>query len=198
MEQYGVDNSKITWVVDDDDHVEGHAPDNVERVTDGRSLSALLRAGEIDAAFTGNAGTGRAGAPRAGWTAVTDSGGEAYPLFADAEVLSRDWYLRTGIYPLHSVIALKAELVDRDPALPTALYRALAEAKRRQVARDPEWSAQPHLARQAQLIGGDPVPYGMDANVESLRALERFGREQGLLDEQPAIELFAAGDYALA
>jgi 4,5-dihydroxyphthalate decarboxylase len=202
MEQYGVDNSKITWVVDDDDHVEGHAPDNVERVTDGRSLSALLRAGEIDAAFTGNAGTGRAGAPRADWTAVADTaagaGGEAYPLFADAEVLTRDYYLRTAIYPLHSMIAIRAELVDRDPALPTALYRALAEAKRRQVARDPEWSAQPHLARQAQLTGGDPVPYGVDSNIESLRALKRFGREQGLLDEQPAIELFAAGDYALA
>lgn len=198
MEQYGVDNSKITWVVDDDDHVEGHAPDNVERVTDGRSLSALLRAGEIDAAFTGNAGTGRAGAPRAGWTAVTDSGGEAYPLFPEAEVLARDWYLRTGIYPLHSVIALKAELVDRDPALPTALYRALAEAKRLQVELDPAWSAQPHLARQALLTGGDPVPYGVDANIESLLAMERFGREQGLLDERPEIELFAEGDYAPA
>jgi 4,5-dihydroxyphthalate decarboxylase len=93
------------------------------------------------------------------------------------------------------VIALKTELVERDPGLPTALYRALAEAKRRQVACDPEWGAQPHLARQAQLIGGDPVPYGVDANIESLRALERFGREQGLLDEQPEIELFAEGDY---
>lgn len=204
MEQYGVDNSTITWIVDDDDHVEGHAPGNVERVTDGRSLGALLRAGEIDAAFTGNAGTGRAGAPRAGWTAVTDSreaagtgdgNPESYPLFAEAEMLARDWYLRTGIYPLHSVIAVKTELVERDPDLPTALYRALAEAKRRQVVRDPEWSAQPHLARQAQLIGGDPVPYGVDANIDSLRALERFGREQGLLDEQPEIELFAEGDF---
>jgi 4,5-dihydroxyphthalate decarboxylase len=202
MEQYGVDNSKITWIVDDDDHIEGHAPDNVERVTDGRSLSALLRAGEIDAAFTGNAGTGRAGAPRAGWTAVADTaagaGREAYPLFADAEVLARDYYLRTAVYPLHSVITIRAELVDLDPDLPTALYRALAEAKRRQVAQDPEWSAQPHLARQAELIGGDPVPYGVDANIESLRALQRFGRDQGLLDEQPTIQLFAAGDYALA
>ncbi|MGW5237260.1 4,5-dihydroxyphthalate decarboxylase, partial [Streptomyces nodosus] len=67
-EEYGVDIGKITWVVDDDDHIEGRVPPNVERVTDGRSLGELLRAGEIDAAFTGNAGTGRAGAPRSGWT----------------------------------------------------------------------------------------------------------------------------------
>jgi len=202
MEQYGVDNSKITWVVDDDDHIEGHAPDNVERVTDGRSLGALLRSGEIDAAFTGNAGTGRAGAPRAGWTAVADSGdaadGEAYPLFGDADVIARDWYLRTGIYPLHSMITLRADLVDRDPALPTALYRALAESKRRQLAQDPGWSAQPHLARQAQMVGGDPIPYGVNTNGESLRALERFAREQGLINEKPEIELFAEGDYAPA
>ena len=60
-EQYGVDVEKITWVVDDDDHIEGRTPPNVERVADGRSLGELLRAGDIDAAFTGNAGTGRGG-----------------------------------------------------------------------------------------------------------------------------------------
>jgi 4,5-dihydroxyphthalate decarboxylase len=202
MEQYGVDNSKITWVVDDDDHIEGHAPDNVERVSDGRSLGAMLNSGEIDAAFTGNAGTGRAGAPRAGWTAAANSGagagGEAFPLFPEAEVLARDYYLRTGIYPLHSVVALRADLVERDPALPTALYRALAESKQRQLAQDPEWSAQPHLARQAKMTGGDPVPYGVEPNAESLRALQRFAHDQGLLDDKPDIEPFAEGDYALA
>jgi 4,5-dihydroxyphthalate decarboxylase len=122
-------------------------------------------------------------------------GGEAYPLFADADVLAQDWYLRTGIYPLHSVITVRADLVDRDPELPAALYRSLAESKRRQVAKDPGWSGQPHLARQAQMIGADPLPYGVDTNRESLRALERFARDQSLLSEKPDLELFAGGDY---
>ncbi|MDN3354114.1 hypothetical protein [Actinomadura sp. DC4] len=199
QEEYGVDIGKITWAVDDDDHIEGRAPANVERVTDGRSLGELLRAGEIDAAFTGNAGTGRAGAPRAGWTATAASPAAddgPYPLFAQSEVLAADWYLRTGIYPLHSLIALRSDLVEQNPGLPTALYAALAESKRRQVAADPEWSALKRFARQAEQIHGDPVPYGRAANEASLEAIVRFSREQGLLDADfPADRLFAEGDY---
>lgn len=203
QDEYGVESEKITWVVDDDDHIEGRTPPNVERVTDGRSLGELLRTGEIDAAFSGNAGTGRAGAPRAGWTAGADApaatgdGGDPYPLFAQPEVLAVDWYLRTGIYPAHSLIAVRADLVERNPELPTALYAALVESKRRQVAADPRWSALPRFARQAEQINGDPVPYGRRANEASLSALVRFARDQGLVDAAPGElgALFAEGDY---
>lgn len=204
-EEYGVAHEKITWVVDDDDHIEGRAPANVERVTDGRSLGELLRAGELDAALTGNAGTGRAGPPRPNWTATgvaapddeSDAEGP-YPLFADSATLAADWYLRTGIYPLHSVIAIRSELVERDPGLPTALYAAFVESKRRHLASDPDWSALPRFARQAREIGGDPVPYGIGANEPSLHAILRYSRDQGLLDADfpsDLRELFAEGDY---
>ncbi|MEU9157565.1 ABC transporter substrate-binding protein [Streptomyces sp. NPDC048417] len=201
-EEYGVDIDSITWVVDDDDHVEGRVPANVERVTDGRSLGELLRAGEIDAALTGNAGTGRAGAPRAGWTAAFESeaGGDdsPYPLFPEAGTLAVDHYLRTGVYPLHSLVALRSDLVERDPRLATGLYAAFAESKRRHLADRPAWSAVPRLARQAQQIGGDPVPYGIEANAPSLNAMVRFAKDQGLLDPDFSADLpslFAAGDY---
>ncbi|GAA3525545.1 ABC transporter substrate-binding protein [Amycolatopsis ultiminotia] len=199
-DEYGVDLDTVKWVVDDEDHIEGRAPANVERVTDGRSLGALLRAGELDAALSGNAGTGRAGAPRAGWSAAEQPSGDEgpYPLFPDHEVLAADWYLRTGIYPLHSVIAIRRELVERDPGLPGALYAAFAESKRRQVEADPEWSALPRLGRQARGLGTDPIPYGLGANDRSVRALVRFSREQGLLDADFPAEprqLFADGDY---
>jgi 4,5-dihydroxyphthalate decarboxylase len=201
-DEYDVDVDSITWVVDDEDHIEGRTPANVERVTDGRSLGELLTAGDIDAAFTGNAGTGRAGAPRAGWAAapteqpaVTDG---PYPLFPDHEVLAVDWFLRTGVYPLHSVIAIRQELVDAEPTLPSVLYQAFAESKRRQVESDPQWSALPRLAKQERQIGGDPIPYGLRSNEASLRALVKFSRDQGLLDANFPGEpekLFAAGDY---
>jgi 4,5-dihydroxyphthalate decarboxylase len=196
---YGVDVGQITWVVDDDDHIEGRWPARIERVTDGRSLGALLSAGEIDAAFTGNAGTGRAGAPRAGWAATaapkpSRDAAVPYPLFPQADVLAADWYLRTGIYPLHSVIVLRSDLAEREPELAAALYAALAESKRQQVAADPQWTALPRFARQAQQVGGDPVPYGRSANKASLDALLRFSRDQALLSADPG-ELFAEGEY---
>jgi 4,5-dihydroxyphthalate decarboxylase len=194
-EEYGVDPDTITWVVDDDDHVEILPRDNVTRVTDGRSLGELLTAGELDAAFTGNAGTGRAGAPRTGWTAAAEPADDGpYPLFGDADALAADSYLRTGTYPLHSLVALRTELVERDPELPTRLYAALVDSKRRQLAADPDWSALPRLARQRRLVGGDPVPYGSAVNAPSLAALVRYSRNQGLLAADPG-DLFAAGDY---
>ncbi|MFJ2231779.1 ABC transporter substrate-binding protein [Streptomyces halstedii] len=201
-DEYGVDIDTITWVVDDDDHVEGRVPANVERVTDGRSLGELLREGEIDAALTGNAGTGRAGAPRAGWTAATEPETEAedgpYPLFPEAGTLAVDHYLRKGVYPLHSLVSIRSELVERDPGLPTKLYAAFAESKRRHLAARPGWSAVPRLARQGHAIGGDPVPYGVEANEPSLDAMVRFAKDQGLLDADfpgDRTSLFAAGDY---
>ncbi|WP_030899309.1 ABC transporter substrate-binding protein [Streptomyces sp. NRRL F-5126] len=201
-DEYGVDIDSITWVVDDDDHIEGRVPSNVERVTDGRSLGELLRGGEIDAALSGNAGTGRAGAPRAGWAAAADpepGGGDGpYPLFPEAGTLAVDHYLRKGVYPLHSLIAVRAELVERDPGLPTALYAAFAESKRLHLGASPGWAAVDRLARQASAIGGDPVPYGIGVNEPSLNAMVRYSKEQGLLDAGfPADprSLFAAGDY---
>jgi 4,5-dihydroxyphthalate decarboxylase len=122
-------------------------------------------------------------------------------LFADADVLGTDWYLRTRIYPIHSVVAIRADLVKDDPGLPTALYAALAESKRRQVLADPEWTELPRLGRQARQIGGDPIPYGLDGNKASLKALVRYSREQGLLDADFPSDprrLFAEGDYPCA
>jgi 4,5-dihydroxyphthalate decarboxylase len=202
-EEYGVDHGSITWVVDDDDHVEGHLPPNLERVSDGRSLGELLRGSEIDAALSGNAGTGRAGAPRAGWTAVAepelgaDGIAEApYPLFPHADLIASDYYLRTGICPLHSLIVVKRSLVDADPELPTKLYDAFVQSKRRQLDADPGWTEMKPLHAQSRLVGGDPIPYGRDSNTPSLNALLRYSRDQGLLDGSVNGALFAEGEYA--
>lgn len=194
-EDYGVDLSSVSWVVDDDDHVEGHVPGNVERVTDDRSLGALLAADELAASFTGNAGTGRAGKPTAGWEAAPAEDGDTYPLFPEHDVIERDWFLRTGIYPLHSVIVLRNELIEADPQLPTKLYRAFAESKRIQVEADPDWSAVPRLAKQTRKVGGDPVPYGIESNQVSIDAMLRFGTDQGLFDQEHRGTLFADGDF---
>jgi 4,5-dihydroxyphthalate decarboxylase len=197
-EDYGVDLNTITWVIDDDDHVEGKVPANVERVTDGRSLGSLLLAGEIDAAFTGNAGTGRAGAPTAGWESATPvtGNGETYPLFPDSDIIERDSYLRTGIYPLHSVIVVRNELLEQDPALPTKLYDAFVQSKQLHLDEDPTWASLPRLAKQGRMIGSDPIPYGLESNKASIEAMQRFSRDQGLTDGNPEDSIFAAGTYA--
>jgi 4,5-dihydroxyphthalate decarboxylase len=197
-EEYGVDISTITWVVDDEDHVKGREPSNQRHVSDGRSLESMLLSDDIAAAFSGNAGTGRAGAPREGWSEVKterEHRAEAYPLFPDAGAVQRDWFLRTGIYPLHSVVVMRSELVEQDPDLPTALYDALVRSKRAYLAADPTWSDQPHLAHHAVQLGVDPLPYGDEANRPSTDALLRYSLAQGLVDIASSDTFYAPGDY---
>jgi 4,5-dihydroxyphthalate decarboxylase len=57
---YGLNSSKVTWVVDDEEHVrELKLPPNVIHAPAGRSLVEMMASGEISAGFSGNAGLGR-------------------------------------------------------------------------------------------------------------------------------------------
>ena len=70
--EYGLDSDKVTWVVDDEEHVTSlKLPHNVVHAPAGKSLADMMAAGELQAAFTGNAGIGRAGSPTGGeWKTV--------------------------------------------------------------------------------------------------------------------------------
>ncbi|HUO22710.1 MAG TPA: PhnD/SsuA/transferrin family substrate-binding protein, partial [Caulobacteraceae bacterium] len=63
--EYGVDIDKVTWVVDDEEHVtQLKLPPNVIHVPEGKSLVSMMANGEIQAGFTANAGIGREGPPK--------------------------------------------------------------------------------------------------------------------------------------
>lgn len=203
QDDFGVDPDKIEWITDDEEHVPGYvAPPNVTPSPDGASLVSLLADGRIDAALTGNAGIGRTGAPTAGWRAggAPASGGEGtdeapYSLFGTPEPLERDWYRRTGIYPIHAVITIREDVVREYPGLPSDLYRAFSEAKARG-ASDRSVLVSELAAGSAIPAEEDPVPYGIEANARSLDALMRYATEQHLLAAPMAVEsIFAPGDY---
>src|SRR5258706_13509240 len=62
INEYGMDNSKVTWVVDDEEHVtQLKLPSNVVHVKPGESLVDMMDKGELQAGFTANAGIGRKG-----------------------------------------------------------------------------------------------------------------------------------------
>src|SRR4051812_49720459 len=62
--EYDMDSSKVTWVVDDEEHVTSlKLPPNVVHAPEGKSLQSMMASGEIQAGFTGPAGVGRAGPP---------------------------------------------------------------------------------------------------------------------------------------
>ena len=203
-DDFGVDGDAVTWVVDDEDHLASYVPPpNVERAPTGSSLVSMLAAGEIAAALTGNAGIGRTGAPKAGWRSgrasaeplADDPFQVPYSLFGTPEPLERDWYLRTGIYPIHAVITMREDLVKEYPDLPTELYQAFCTAKK-QGAGDREALIAEAAAARAIPPGEDPIPYGIEPNLRSIEALMRYAAGQHLLNAPvPAESIFAPGDY---
>jgi 4,5-dihydroxyphthalate decarboxylase len=202
-DDFGVNPDTIEWVTDDEEHVLGYvAPPNVSSAPGGASLVSLLGSGQIDAALTGNAGIGRIGAPREGWRdsgAPAETADEApYSLFGTPEPLERDWYRRTGIYPIHAVITLREDVVREHPELPSELYHAFCAAKERGPA-DRSALVKELAAGSAIPADEDPVAYGIEPNRRSLEALVRYAAEQHLLAGPTEVEsMFAPGDYPVA
>jgi hypothetical protein len=64
VNEHGLDSSKVTWVVDDEEHVTTlKLPPNVVHAPPGKSLADMMRAASCKQ-IHGNAGIGRSGHPR--------------------------------------------------------------------------------------------------------------------------------------
>jgi 4,5-dihydroxyphthalate decarboxylase len=160
----------------------------IEDAPDGRSLGELLVSGEIDAVV----------APRA--PAVFRPGSPVVRLFPDYEEVERDYFRRTGIFPIMHLVVLARARYEAARGLATALLEAFVESKRRGWAlledagvepiADPWWSAR--AAEVRALFGGDPFPYGIERNRAVLEAALDYAVEQELVRVRPALaDLFA-------
>lgn len=193
--EYGVDLARITWVVDDEEHVQSlRLPPNVVHAPPGHSLADMMAAGELQAAFTANAGIGRAGPPQEGWVNNVRRPPNYVELFPDAPQLEAAWFHKTGIYPVHGLIVVKDELLVRHPWLAQAIFNAFVEAKTRYLAQlkaGTSVSAQDEDYRHKATIVGDPLPYGLNANRPAIEALISYCHQQGLIKKRyAAAELF--------
>lgn len=193
IDEFGVDNDKITWSVDDEEHVQELAlPANVRHVPVGGSLAEMMAKGEIVAGFAAAAGIGRTGAPTGGWREVEAD----YPdLFPNAEALEADYYRRTGIYPMHGTIVVKDAVLAENPWIARSLYDAFDEAKRQWLGRlESGEAATPGDMKYAKLrdiVGPDPLPYGIEQNRATIEALEQTAYKQGLTPRRMTMdELF--------
>jgi len=189
--EFGVDLSKITWVVDDEEHVKSlQLPPNVVQAPAGQSLVDLMASGDLQAAFTANAGLGRAGAPKAGWSATQQPVSYA-ELFGDSENLEAAWFRNTGIYPVHSLVVIKDAMLEQHPWIAKSLFDALLQAKetyRRQLqAGESVSNMDDHYRKMAALVG-DPLPYGIGNNRPAIETLIHYCQQQGLLKKRASVE----------
>jgi 4,5-dihydroxyphthalate decarboxylase len=195
VNEYGLDSSKVTWVVDDEEHVTTLTlPPNVVHAPQGKSLQSMMKAGEIQAGFTGPAGVGRAGPPISGWENAGAGAGAAdtYPeLIANVERVEADWFRRTGIYPIHGLIVVKTAVLAQHPHVATSLFDALRKAKDAYVARLKAGegdSADDVKYRKMMALMPDPLPYGMAANRPSIEALVTYSLQQKLIPSRPQLD----------
>ena len=100
------------------DFVPHPVPDGVEVAWAGKDvdLGELLEAGEIDALIS-------ADVPKA----ILDKSPKVSRLFEDYEAIERDYYRRTGIFPIMHTVAVTRELADEHPDIVKAVYQGLVQ-----------------------------------------------------------------------
>jgi len=197
VNEYGLDSSKVTWVVDDEEHVtQLRLPPNVVHALPGRSLASMMADGEIQAGFTARAGIGREGPPQEGW----EGGAKPTPvvyrdLIEDTARLEAEWFRRTGIYPMHGLIVVKDKLLADHPWLAKSLFAAFTDAKARYLVRLRSGEASSADDRRYRdlttVVGADPLPYGLKPNLPAIEALINYALQQGLMPRRLSVdELF--------
>ncbi len=190
IEEFGVDNSKINWIVDDEEHVtQLKLPENVSHTAPGDSLADMMARGELAAGFHANAGIGRTGAPTGGWKEVEANYPDFFPNAADLEA---EYYERTGIYPMHGTIVVKDEILKAHPWVAKSIFDAFTQAKTEWLARldagEATTASDKRYLGLRPVVGHDPLPYGIAANIKTIQALEETAFKQGLTPRRLSIE----------
>ncbi|MEO7499795.1 MAG: ABC transporter substrate-binding protein [Casimicrobiaceae bacterium] len=149
----------------------------VERIAAGKTLSAMLAEGEIDALHTARMPS-----------TYGDGQGRVRRLFPDYPGVERSYFERTGIFPIMHTVAIRIEVYEKHRWIAQALQKAFAEAQRRTYAdlyvtaalkaMLPWLTAQVEDARA--LMGDDFWPYGAAANRTTLETFLRYHHAQGL------------------
>jgi len=201
---YGVAPPDVRWfygglnTADYAERLRHDAPPGVslEPIPPDRTLSELLDAGELDAVTASQP-------PRA----FREGSPNVARLFPDYRPVEREYYERTGFYPIMHMVAVRRDVYEANRWVPVSLLEGMAESRRHayEQMHDPDvppighpwWHAE--LEELDRLFGGDPYPYGFEANRKILEAMTTYSYEQGLSARKvdPA-ELFAPETLGVA
>jgi 4,5-dihydroxyphthalate decarboxylase len=154
-----------------------------------KSLNEMLLSGEIDAVLSAHPlSSVKQGHPNVG------------RLFEDYLDVEMNYVKETGIFPIMHTVAIRRELVERNPWIAMNLFKAFEQAKNRSLARVQAitsttvpipWCYE-HARRAKAIFGEDFWPYGIDANRKTLEAFLQYAHEQGVCHRRLAPEdLFA-------
>ncbi|WP_328609871.1 4,5-dihydroxyphthalate decarboxylase [Amycolatopsis sp. NBC_00345] len=202
-DEYGYSPGQSRWVIgglnapmkpfDFTDLLHPAGVDVTEAQAD-KSLSELLETGEIDALISANT-------PQC----FLDDSPRVRRLFPDSEPLARDYYRRTGIFPMMHLVVIRRDVVARNPELTRAVYECFLDAKNAAMAkyenarRTFQVQTMPPFVfelfeKNRRLFGDDWYPYGVAKNRNAIEAFHRYHYEQGLSTRHLSIEDVFAPD----
>lgn len=201
QDDYGVRPEDVTWVRGGIDtpgrpekiKLELPAGVKIEPAPAGRTISDMLDAGELDAFI----------APRPPSGAALNNPNVAW-MFDDPTAVAKDYYRRTGIFPIMHVVGIRKELAEQNRWLPGAVFKAFGESKVRALELLADTSAtkvtlpfvEEQLKAARETLGHDFWSYGVEPNRKTIEAFLYHHHAQGLSCRRVGLdELFDPSTY---
>lgn len=174
--EYGVDLDAVTWVLSGDEHVaEYAAPANVVS-SPNNNLGEMLLSGEIDAAI----GTGPIDSPN------------VQPLFDEPDAADAAWHRKTGVYPISHMLVVKNAALDANPDLAAELFETFNTARALYLGKmrsgDAAAPEDRFLHQMVDVVGDDPLPYGVEGSRKTLETFVGFNVAQKVIPEAVDVE----------
>jgi 4,5-dihydroxyphthalate decarboxylase len=168
-DDYGVDLSGVKWVTFEEPHVaEFRDPSSVERAPEGKELTAMLLAGEVDAAILPAVPTD----PR------------LKPLIPDPPAAAEAWRKKYNAIQINHMVVVKESLSKSDPGAVREIYRLLGESKK--------------AAKLPKPGEVDVHPFGVETNRRNLEVVIDTVYRQGMIPRRFSVdELFDGVTRAL-
>ncbi len=161
----------------------------LEPIPRDKTLSSMLEAGVLDAVIAA-----RTPSP------FLKKSPKVKRLFENPIEVERDYFQRTGTFPIMHTVALRKALYDAEPWLAVSLYKAFNQAQEvswRGIRGAPAvryklaW-LQHYLEQEEEFLGKQAWANGADHNRKTVETLSRYIVEQGMAKEAPPFEeLFA-------
>lgn len=185
--EYGVPHTEVQWVSELIEDVEFTPKPGLrlERAPAGRRVEDMLAEGEIDACLHADV-----------IDPIVDGDPRVGRLFEDYAEIEREYFERTGIFPIMHVTAIRKELVDDHPWLPRNLINAFEASKAASYARlrNPRivplaWYNTYRDEEIAFFGGEDPWQYGLgEANRHNLETAIFYSHDCGLIRKRLAVD----------
>ena len=157
----------------------------LKRGPEGVDESEMLIAGNVDALVT-------AIEPKA----FTEGNPKIRRLFPNVPAVEKEYYKKTGVFPIMHAVAIRKDFADANPSLPKALFSMYSQAK--QAAYDDLEGAEvlkvtlPWVNQEVKdtraLMGENFWPYGVKANHKELELVMRYTHEQGLAKRRLTVD----------